>query len=211
MIRIWGRRTSFNVQKVLWLAAELGLDYEHVPAGGRFGRLDDADFRALNPHGKVPVLEEDGIVLWESQAILRYLAARYGRDRFWHEDPAVRASADAWMDWAATAWQPEFMNGVFRLFYRTARERHDWPAIRESMARCAEYLGLLDRLLADRPYLLGDALSLADIPAGGLLYRYYELEIERPDLPNLAAWYARLRARPAYAHVMIPFEELCAW
>ncbi|KOQ20555.1 glutathione S-transferase, partial [Achromobacter xylosoxidans] len=113
MLTIWGRRSSFNVQKVLWLAGELGLAYEHVPAGGQFGLLDTPDFLRMNPHGRVPLLRDGDTVVWESHAILRYLAARHGADAFWSADPARRARADGWMDWAQTALQPAFLAGVF--------------------------------------------------------------------------------------------------
>jgi len=209
MLRIWGRRSSFNVQKVLWLADELGLGYEHVPAGGDFGRLDESAFLALNPHGRVPVLEDGDLAVWESHAILRYLAARHGRGLFWDDDPAVRAQVDGWMDWAQTALQPAFLTGVFWGYYRTPEAMRDWPAIRASVARCASLFGLLDSILGTRPYLGGNRLTLADMPAGTALYRYFELDIERPALPNVEAWYERLKARPAYrAQVMIPFGEL---
>jgi glutathione S-transferase len=187
MLKVWGRRSSFNVQKVLWLVDELRLPHEHIDAGGRFGGLDAPGFLAMNPHGKVPVIEDDGTVVWESHAILRYLAARHGGARWWPDDPAERSLAERWMDWSQTTLQPAFLMGVFWGFYRT-------PA---------------QRMLEDRYYLLGDALTLADIPAGTALYRYFALDIERPSVPNVAAWYSRLRERPAYrAHVMLPFEEL---
>jgi glutathione S-transferase len=209
MLRIWGRRSSFNVQKVLWLAGELGLDYEHVPAGGDYGGLDTPAFRALNPHGRVPVLQDDRVVVWESHAILRYLAARYGAGVFWADDPAVRARIDGWMDWAQTALQPAFLGGVFWGYYRTPEAERDWRAIRSSLAATAALLGLLDGILSKSPFLVGDQLTLADIAAGTNLYRYFELEIERPPLPGVEGWYERLRARRAYQdHVMVPFDEL---
>ena len=209
MLRVWGRRSSFNVQKVMWLVDELGLAREHVELGGRFGGLDHPDFLARNPHGKVPVIDDGGTVVWESHAILRYLGARYGGAAFWDPDPAGRAQADQWMDWSQTRLQPDFLNGVFWGFYRTPAPQRDRNAVERSIAACARHFRLLDRLLAGRPYLLGETLGLADIPAGACLYRYFNLEIERPDLPNVAAWYERLRARPAYRrHVMVPFDEL---
>jgi len=209
MLRIWGRRSSFNAQKVLWLAGELGLAHEHIPAGGSFGRLDEPGFRAMNPHGRVPVIEDDGAIVWESHACLRYLAARYGRDHFWHEDPAERAIVEGWMDWSQTILQPDFLMGIFWGYYRTPEAERDWPAINQSLARCADHFGLLDRLVEGRPFLLGDRLSLADIPIGTAFYRYFELDIERPELPNVTAWYQRLQQRPAYReHVMVPFAEL---
>jgi glutathione S-transferase len=209
MLRIWGRRSSFNAQKVLWLAGELGLAHEHIPAGGSFGRLDEPGFRAMNPHGRVPVIEDGGAVVWESHACLRYLAARYGRGTFWQDDPAERAVADGWMDWSQTTLQPDLLMGIFWGYYRTPEAQRDWPAINRSLARCADHFGLLDRLVEGRPYLLGDRLSLADIPIATSLYRYFELDIERPELPNVTAWYRRLQQHPAYReHVMVPFGEL---
>jgi glutathione S-transferase len=211
MLKVWGRRTALNVQKVLWLIGELDLAYENVPAGGGFGRLDDPGFRALNPHGRIPVLEDSGLAVWESHAILRYLAARYGGEPFRDEDPGRRAQAEAWMDWSLTALQPAFLDGVFQAFYRTPERQRDWPAIRAAQVRCAELFGRLDTILSTRPFLTGEALSLADIPAGALLYRYFELELERPALPHVEGWYARLSERSAYRqHVMVPFEELRA-
>lgn len=209
MLKIWGRRNSFNVQKVLWLAGELGLRYKHIPAGGSFGGLDTPEFLAMNPHGRVPVIVDDAIVVWESHSILRYLAARYGRPGFWSDDPGERSQIEGWMDWAQTTVQPDFMTGVFWGFFRTPEPRRDWPAIRASIARCNAHFLLLDRILAKRPFLGGDDLSLADIPAGTALYRYFELEIDRPPVPHVEAWYARLQERSAYReHVMIPFEDL---
>ncbi|MFD1702655.1 glutathione S-transferase family protein [Methylopila henanensis] len=209
MLTLWGRRNSFNVQKTLWLLDEIGLDYRHVPAGGGFGRLGELRDRGLNPHGRVPVLEDDGLPVWESHAILRYLAARYGAGAFWPDDPAERARIDGWMDWAQTALQPAFLNGVFWGFYRTPEEQRDWPAINASVARCAELFGLMDEALASAPFLAGDRLTLADVAAGAALFRYYELEIDRPRLPHVEAWRDRLYERPAYrANVMLPFDEL---
>jgi glutathione S-transferase len=211
MLRIWGRRSSFNVQKVLWLVGELGLAFEHVPAGGDYGGLDTPAFRALNPHGRIPVLEDGGLAVWESHAILRYLAARYGRGAFWDDDPAARAPADGWMDWAETALQPAFVGGVFWGYFRTPEAERDWPAINASLAATATFFHLLDAALAARPFLAGERLGLADIPAGANLYRYFELDIVRPSLPNVEAWRRRLQDRPAYReHVMVPFDELKA-
>ena len=209
MLTIWGRRSSFNVQKVLWLAGELGLEYEHVLAGGQHGLLDTAEFRAMNPHGKVPLLRDGATVVWESHAILRYLAARDGAGRFWADDPAQRAGADGWMDWAQTALQPAFLTGVFWGYYRTPEAQRDTAAIERAIAATHACLRQLDRALADRPYLGGESLGLADIPAGTTLYRYFELDIPHPPMVHVQAWYERLQARAAYReHVMVPFGEL---
>jgi len=209
MLKIWGRRSSFNVQKVMWLVGELGLAHEHIQAGGSFGGLDEPAFRALNPHGRVPVLEDGELAIWESHAILRYLAARYGQGIFWADDPAARSHVDRWMEWSQTALQPTFLNGVFWGYYRTPEPQRDWPAIRKSLDDCADLFRGLESVLANQSFLAGDQLTLADIPAGASLYRYFELDIERPNLPNVEAWYLRLQQRPAYReHVMIPFGEL---
>jgi glutathione S-transferase len=208
-LKIWGRRSSFNVQKVLWLVGELGLAHEHIPAGGGFGRLDEPAFLALNPHGRVPVLQDGDALVWESHTILRYLAARDSGGGFWLDDPADRSRVEGWMDWSQTSLQPDFLNGVFWGYYRTPEAQRDWPAIHRSLARCVEHFRLLDRILATRPFLMGDELSLADIPTGTSLYRYFELDIERPELRHVTAWYKRLQLRPAYReHVMVPFADL---
>jgi glutathione S-transferase len=209
MLKVWGRRSSFNVQKVMWLVGELGLAHQHVDAGGRFGGLDAPEFLAMNPHGRIPVIRDDDATVWESHAILRYLAARHGAERFWSADPAARARVDGWMDWSQTSLQPDFLVGVFWGFYRTPEDKRNWPAIRAALARSASHFTKLDRLLEGRSFLLGDALTLADITAGTSLYRYFELEIERPRLLEVERWYQSLQQRPAFReHVMIPFEEL---
>ena len=209
MLRVWGRRSSFNVQKVMWLIGELDLAHEHIDAGGSFGGLDAPDFLAMNPHGRVPVIRDGEVVVWESHAILRYLAARDGEGRFWPDDAAARAMIDGWMDWSQTSLQPDFLSGVFWGFYRTPEDKRNWPAIRASLARCIRHFEKLDRLLEGRAFLLGDDLTLADITAGTSLYRYFELEIERPKLAQVERWYRTLRQREAFrTHVMIPFGEL---
>ncbi|WP_315836484.1 glutathione S-transferase family protein [Bradyrhizobium prioriisuperbiae] len=209
MLKVWGRRNSFNVQKVMWLIGELGLAHEHIPAGGSFGQLDGPDFLAMNPHGRVPVIDDAGTVVWESHAILRYLAARFGADRFWPKDAGERSGVDRWMDWSQTSLQPAVLTEVFWGFYRTPENQRNWTAINQGIARCSTYFQLLDGWLADRRYLCGDSFSLADIPAGTSLYRYFELEINRPTIPHVTAWYQRLQERKAYReHVMIPFSDL---
>jgi len=209
MLTIWGRVGSLNVQKVLWLADELALEYRHVSVGGSDGGLDAPEFLARNPHGRIPVIEDGETAVWESHTILRYLAARYSRGRFWREDPAARSKAERWMDWAQTALQPDFLGGVFWGWFLTPEALRDAAAIRDSLARCEAHFQLLDRILATRAFLVGDNLTLGDIPAGALLYRYFELEIDRPTIPNVEAWYRRLTQRAAYrSRIMVPFEEL---
>lgn len=209
MLKIWGRRNSINVQKVLWAVAELGVPHEQVDAGGAFGGLDTAEFGDLNPNRRVPVIDDGGTIIWESHAIVRYLAAKYGAGTLWPDDLAARALSDLWTDWALADLQPAFINGVFWNFYRTPEAQRNWPLIRTGIARSAILFRLLDRHLENRTFIAGDALTFGDIPAAAQLYRYFELEIDRPALPNVEAWYARLQQRDAYrTHVMVPFDEL---
>jgi glutathione S-transferase len=208
MLKVWGRRSAFNVQKAMWLIGELGLPHQHIDVGGAFGGLDDSTFLAVNPHGRIPVIDHDGLVVWESHAIIRFLAARYGAGTLWPESAADRSFADRWMDWSATTLQRDFMD-LFWGYYRTPDDQRDWPRLRELIARCAQHYALLDRHLARQPYLAGDRFTMADVPAGTTLYRYFGLDIHRSPTSNVEAWYRRLTARPAYReHVMLPFGEL---
>jgi glutathione S-transferase len=204
MLRIWGRRNSINVQKVMWAIGELGLAHEHIDAGGAFGGLDTDEFGAMNPNRRVPVIDDDGTVVWESHAIVRYLAAKYGLGSLWPEDPGVRARTDIWTDWVLADLQPAFI-GLFWNLYRTPEEQRNWNLIRQGIARSAILFQLLDRHLGEHAFISGDTLTIGDIPAGAQLYRYFELEIDRPSLPNVEAWYARLQER---THVMVSFEDL---
>lgn len=206
MLTIWGRRNAFNVQKVLWLVGELGLPHEHVPAGGDFGGLEDPAFRARNPHGRVPVIDDGGTVVWESHAILRYLAAKDGG--LWPEDPAERSLADRWMDWSLATLQRDFMD-LFWGHWRTPEAERNPELIARKQAACAAHFRLLDAHLADRPFLAGDTFGLADIPAGTVLYRYFGMGLVTPSVRNVRAWYVRLAERPAYReHVMMPFDDM---
>ncbi len=214
MLKVWGRRSAFNVQKVLWVVGELALPHRHIDVGGAFGGLDDPAFLAMNPHGRIPVIDDDGLVVWESHAVIRYLAARYGSGTLWPPDAAERSFADRWMDWSATTLQRDFMD-LFWGYYRTPDEKRNWPRIRGLIESCARHYRLLDGQLAQRPYLAGDRFTMADIPAGTTLYRYFGLDLERPRIPHeeawphVEAWYERLATRPAYReHVMVPFAEL---
>lgn len=204
MLKIWGRNNSVNVQKAMWTVGELGLDHERIDVGGAFGGLDTPEYGAMNPNRRIPVLEDGGTVLWESNAIVRYLAARYGSGSLWAEDPGIRAQADIWMDWMVTTLLPE-MHPVFWGLIRTPEAERDMDHINAAAKRTGETFKLLDAHLADRKFVTGGALTMGDIPVGAACYRYHELPIDRPDLPNVAAWYARLQEREAFRqHVMIP-------
>jgi len=210
MLTVYGRKSSFNLQKVMWLVGELGIAHKHVELGGSFGGLDTAEFLALNPHGRVPVIDDSGVIVWESHAILRYLAAKYASETsFWKANPAERAKADQWMDWSQTALQPAFMVGVFWGWYRTPEAQRNLVAVDKALEQTSRYLKHIDHQLKGRPFMLGDQLSLADIPIATHLYRYLNLDLPRPNLPNVERWYERLQSRPAYnEHVCVPFDEL---
>jgi glutathione S-transferase len=209
MLKIWGRKNSINVQKVMWAVGELGLAHDRLDAGGSFGGLNDPAFVAMNPMKRVPVIDDGGVIVWESNAIIRYLCAQYGSGRLWYEGAVQRSADDIWIEWTQANLYPTFVNGVFWGFYRTPEPQREWPAIRRSVQITADLLRILDRHLADRLFVGGNALTIGDIPSGVLLYRYFNLEIERPSLPHVEAWYERLCSRPAYReHVMLPFDEL---
>jgi glutathione S-transferase len=208
MLRIWGRRSAFNVQKVLWTVGELGLAHEHVDAGGSAGGLDAREFLAMNPHGQIPVVVDGDSTLWESHSIIRYLAATYGAGSLWPEDPAERSLADRWMDWMLATLQPDFMT-LFWGFFRTPEPQRNEDRIEGARERCARHFRLLDAHLSAHRYLAGPAFTMGDIPAATSLYRYFEMGLPVPELPSVRAWYGRLAERAAYReHVMRPFEEL---
>jgi glutathione S-transferase len=207
-VKLFGRRSAYNVQKVLWALGELGLPHENVEAGGAAGGLDTPEFLALNPHGRVPVLVDGETVVWESNTIVRYLAARYGAGRLWPDDPAERSLAERWMDWELATLQPDFM-ALFWGFFRTPEARREAEPIARAARRCAADFAQLDAQLAQAPFLAGERFGIGDIPAGTALHRYFEMGAEVPHPPHVRAWYERLAARPAYReHVMRPFEEL---
>jgi glutathione S-transferase len=207
-MKLFARRTSSNCQKVLWLLGELGLDCEFVATGGDAGGLDAPAYRALNPNGRVPTLLDGDLAVWESHTILRYLASKYAPARFWSDDPAERSRFERWMDWSQAQLDAAFMS-LFWGHWRTPERERDERQNRLYLSQCRRYMKVLDAALAGQPYLLGDGLTLADIPAGALMYRYANLDVTDPLLPNVARWYAALSERAPYrTHVMLPFDDL---
>jgi glutathione S-transferase len=208
MLRIWGRRSSANVQKAMWMIGELSLEHEHIPAGGPYGVVNTPEFKAMNPNGLVPAIDDDGMIMWESNAIVRYLAAQYGAGRFWPSDPKKRAPIDQWMDWSATVYQPHIV-GLFWAYWRTPENMRNPQQIKNLQEATARDLAMIGPMLGERPFITGDEFTIADIPIATHLYRYYTMGLPTPKLPNIEAYYARIRERPAYAaHVMISYEEL---
>ena len=204
MLKIWGRRNSSNVRKVLWCAEEIGLPYESIEVGGSHGGTQTPEYQAMNPNGLVPVIEDHGLPLWESNTIVRYLSARYALGTLYAEDPMERAQAEKWMDWSTSRMAPLYSDLVWGIM-RTAPADRDEARISAAIVRAGDYLAMADATLATQPWLSGGTFAMGDIPLGSLVYAWYELPIQRPDLPHLAEWYARLRARPAYQRgVMSP-------
>lgn len=203
-MKLWGRANSTNVRKALWCAAELDLNPEHLEVGGAFGGVDTPEYRALNPNGLVPCLEDDGLVLWESNTIVRYLARRYGKPPFTPDGTAAWAEAEKWMDWASLSFAEPFKQLFWNRVRRTAEER-DSAAMERGRLACERLMRIADATLSDRLFLAGDNLTVADIPLGCLAYAWFSMPIERPDLPHLARWYERLGDRPAFqSAVMTP-------
>ena len=197
MLKIWGRRNSSNVRKVLWCAEEIGLPYESIEVGGAFGGTQSAEYRAMNPNGLVPVIEDHGLPVWESNAIVRYLSARYALDVLYPADPVERARSEQWMDWTTSSFAVAFRD-LFWGLLRTAPADRDEARIAAALLRCGELLTLADAALAEQPWLSGERFAMGDIPLGSFIYAWFEMPIQRPELPHLAAWYARLQQRPAY-------------
>lgn len=206
MLKIWGRATSSNVQKVMWLIGELGLAHERIDVGGPFGKTREPAYLALNPNALVPTLDEDGFVLWESNTIVRYLARQHAGAALEPRDAKARALAEQWMDWQISVVAPAIF-GAFWGLIRTAPEKRDHTAITASQGKTTDAMRILDAHLGDHAFVAGDAFSTGDIPVGIMAYRFYRLVPERPELPHLARWYRALEGRaPFQEHVLsIPF------
>ncbi|HEY6877950.1 MAG TPA: glutathione S-transferase family protein [Polyangiales bacterium] len=194
---LWGQPKSINVQKVLWALEELGLKYEHKLVGGQHGGTKDPSYLALNPNGLVPTLVDNGESLWESNAIVRYLFAQYGKAPAHPANAILRARADAWTDWKTSVLWAHVRPLVVQLV-RTPEDKRD-PALIESARQAASAaVQLLDRELKTRAYLVGDAFTWADIPVGAALQRWYNLPIQRPEHKAVDAYYARIQKRPGF-------------
>lgn len=203
-LKIWGRKDSSNVQKVLWCSGELELDFDRIDIGGRFGRNKEKPYLDLNPNGLVPTIEDGSFVLWESNSIMRYLVDKYGRGRLLPATPEGRANAHRWMDWQLTTLGPA-ITPLFWGLVRTPEEKRDPAAIENARQKSAQAWQILDRHLERSRYLAGDDFTIGDIPLGVWAYRWFNLPVERPEMARLGAWYELLCRRPPYkTHIMIP-------
>ena len=208
MLELWGRANAYNVQKPLWLLEELDLEFTHYDVGSNAGDLETAEFLALNPHARVPVLRDGDAVVWESHTVLRYLANRFNALDIYPEDPLQRSQVERWMDWGHTSLQPVFMD-LFWGYYRTPPESRKQSAIDAAQQRCAQHFELLDRHLAQQPYLAGESFTMADIPCAVCLYRYFQMGLAVDQPGHVMQWYQRLSQRSAFANtIMTSFDEL---
>lgn len=207
--KIYGRKTSINVQAVMWAAAELGIAVDRLDYGGAFGGTDTPEFLAMNPMGRVPVLQDTEVTMFESQAILRYLAGTAGPTSLWPASPATRAPVDQWMEWAKGTVTAAFNYKVFWQLVRTSRAERDAELVATGIEEVKVLMGIAERQIADNGWLARHEITLADISFGTGLFRYFTLDFDRADLPALAEYYARLTERPAYAeHVMVSYAPL---
>ncbi|HVT55000.1 MAG TPA: glutathione S-transferase N-terminal domain-containing protein [Xanthobacteraceae bacterium] len=207
-IKVWGRATSSNVKKVLWVCDALRLDIERVDAGGKFGVVDTPAYRNMNPNGRIPTLEEGDFVLWESNAIMRYLCESYGGETLYPLEPKTRADINRWLDWSLSILSPADTK-VFLATIRTPEAKQDKAEIAKLVAQAATAYEILDRRLEDREYVAGK-FSIGDIALSIFVDRWMRNPFlaTRPEFSHNAAWLARVRDNHAgfRRFVEIPLE-----
>ena len=206
MLKIWGRTNSLNVQKVMFTVGELGLPHERIEAGGRFGLVGEDWFKRMNPNSRVPVIDDDGFILWESHAITRYLAAKHSAGKLYPTDLQERALAEKWMDWAQSMVAGPLFAVFFPLIRQPAAQRNQ-AQVRQGTEACIPLYAMLDAALAGQDWLVGGRLTIAELGVGPFLHRWMALPMQRPAMANLEAWYKRLMERPAFReHVALPLS-----
>ena len=210
MITVWGRKSSSNVQAVLWCLQELGLEYKRIDAGFTYGVTDTAEYLSMNPNGYVPTLQDgSNQPLFESCAICRYLASRYAAENFWPKDLASRATVDMWAEWAKLNVAQNFSLPLFWPKVRLAPEKSNAESISTALDKLNQYLTIADSRLRNSQYLVSDNLTVADIIFGHSLYRYYDIDIPRAEFVNIERYYRDLSERSAYQNtVMASYDEL---
>jgi glutathione S-transferase len=201
MLKIWGRISSINVQKVVACANELELVYERFEAGGKFGVVDTDAYAKLNPNRLVPTIQDGDFVLWESNAIVRYLCHVHSAGRLWPSNPRLLADADRWMEWQQTTANPGLF-GVFWGLIRTEPDKRDPAAIRASIDKTEANMALLDAHLADRRWVTGDTFTMGDIPIACTVHRWFGLPCEHTPRPHLQRWLAQVHERPCFNGVL---------
>lgn len=205
MLEVWGRRNASNVMPVMWVVGELGLAHRRHDVGGSFGGVDSPEYLAINPNGRIPTIDDEGRIVWESNAIVRYLCRRYGQGTLLPDDEAACALADQWMEWHKTTLYPPYID-LFWAIVRTEPALREEATIERLSKSLRRPLGILDARLAERPYVAGARLTMADIPIGPAVHRLLQLPVERPAIPHIEAWYGRLCERAAFQeHVIFPY------
>ena len=208
MICLWGRRTSINVQRVMWVLAELQLDYERRDIGGSFGGLNDEAYIALNPHRKIPTLVDDSVILWESNAIIRYLADAYGKEKIFGATPAARGMSDMWMEWYQNSVYFSFQT-IFHQTVRLPEKERDPDILARAQKVVSKEFAHFESRLKSSDFAGGSELTLGDVPMAACLYRYYTMDIQRPEHTLIARYYERLTQRATYRdNVMISYDSL---
>ena len=212
MITVWGRRSSVNVQKVLWALGEAGVEFDRVTVGGSFGGLDTPEYKKINPMQVVPTIRDGTITMGESQAILRYLSRRYGKGTLQPRGFRALALAEQWVEWTTSTFAPA-ITPIFMNKIRKPAEAADEQAVKRAEKTSANAFRLANRLLGRKPFVAGKHFTYGDIPLGANYWRYKNLEIDRPALPNLDRWFEALQERPAYREwVMVPFgRNVAEW
>lgn len=201
MLHLWGRISSINVRKVVWAVQELDQPVQRTDAGGQFGLVREDDYLGRNPNGLVPLLEDGDVRLWESNVIVRYLCARYAPGRLYPEALAARFDAERWMDWQQTTFNPAGRNAFWQLV-RTPAEQRDEALVAASIAATEPLLAMLDMHLATQPFMAGETFTMADIPVGCEVHRWFALPLERPALPNVERWFRTLSELPSARGVL---------
>jgi len=199
MLRVLGRGTSGNVQKVIWLLEELGAPYQREDYGRQFNNTQDAAYLALNPNGKVPTLVDGDVVVWESNTILRYLASKYGGARFYPADLAARSKVERWMDWQLASLNGPYL-AIFKEAKKPAAERA--PSWQADAKELRAQLEILEVGTSGRPWLAGAEMSVADICLGPIIHRCLDFPVELPGLNHIRGWRDRVAARPAFQTAM---------
>ncbi|MEO7726198.1 MAG: glutathione S-transferase family protein [Burkholderiales bacterium] len=197
MLKILGRKTSGNTQKVLWCCDELGIEYGREDVGRTFGRNHEPAYLALNPNGRVPTIVDDGFSLWESNAIVRSLCAKHGLGTLCPSEPQHRADAERWMDWQQTTLRPAF-HALGATLKKTSPAQSDKAVVESLEKGVRDAWKILDAQLATQSCVAGDRLTMADIPFCYIIHRWYKLPVEHSGFANLKAWYDKLCARPAF-------------
>jgi len=197
MLKVWGRNTSSNVQKAMWAVGELGLENERFDIGGTFGKNREPAYLNMNPNGLVPTLQDGDFILWESNAIIRYLARNQGGGKLEGSTPKINALANQWMDWQLSVLGPAITPAFWGLI-RTPAEKRDLAAIAASQSKTIEAMKILDAQLGKTAFVAGGEFTIGDIPVGVMTYRFWQLVPERPELQGVQRWYAGLQKRDAF-------------